>query len=61
MRLQSNVNGSNTFGTTKISSRQGWFEPVRVDESARSGELIGISLIFYKIKECCVFSLESPH
>ena len=40
--LQSNFNGSNTFGTMKISSRQGYFEPTRVDYSARSGGLIGI-------------------
>ena len=29
--LQSNFNGSNTFGAIKISSRQGQFEPMRVD------------------------------
>ena len=34
---------------------------MRVDESARSGGIIRISLIFYNIKVCCVFSLESPH
>ena len=61
MYVQSNFNGSNTFGTMKISSRQGQFEPVRVDESARSGGIIRISLIFYNMKVCCVFSLESPH
>ena len=59
--LQSNFNGSNTFGTMKISSRQGKFEPMRVDNSTRSGGLIRISLSFYIMKVCCVFSLESPH
>ena len=44
--IQSNFNGSNTFGTMQISSRQGKFEPVRVDYSARSGGLIGISFLF---------------
>ena len=34
---------------------------MRVDESARSGGIIRISLIFYNMKVCCVFSLESPH
>ena len=34
---------------------------MRVDESARSGGIIRISLIFYNMKLCCVFSLESPH
>ena len=29
--------------------------------STRSGGIIRISLIFYNIKVCCVFSLESPH
>ena len=35
---------------------------MRVDYSARSGGLIGISfLIFVNTKVCWVFSLESPH
>ena len=34
---------------------------MRVDNSARSGGIIRISLIFYNMKVCCVFSLESPH
>ena len=44
--IQSNFNGSNTFGTMQISSRQGKFEPVRDDYSAKSGGLIGISFLF---------------
>ena len=58
--VQSNFNGSNTFGTIKISLRQGWIDPRTVDESARSGSTIRISLIFYNMKVSCVFSLESP-
>ena len=42
MIVQSNFNDSNTFGTMKISSRQGQFERMRVDNSARSGDIIGI-------------------
>ena len=35
---------------------------MRVDNSARSeGGMIRISLLFYSMKVCCVFSLESPH
>ena len=34
---------------------------MRVDISTRSGGIIRISLIFYKMKVYCVFSLESPH
>ena len=34
---------------------------MRVDNSARSGGIIRISLTFYNMKVCCVFSLESPH
>ena len=61
-KIQSNFNGSNTFGTIKISSRQGQFEPMRVDYSARSGGIIEmIFSIFFNMKACCVFSLESPH
>ena len=41
--IQSNFNGSNTFGTMKIWSRQGWFEPLRVYYRVRSGGIIRIS------------------
>ena len=35
---------------------------MRVDYSSRLGGLIGISFfIFFHMKVCCVFSLESPH
>ena len=35
---------------------------MRVDYSARSGGIIGtIFSIFFNMKACCVFSLESPH
>ena len=35
---------------------------MRVDYSARSGGIIGIFFfIFFNMKVCCVFSLESPH
>ena len=34
---------------------------MRVDKSARPEGIIRISLIFYNMKVCCVFSLESPH
>ena len=44
--IQSNFNGSNTFWTMKISSRQGLFELIRVDYSARSGGIIGIIFRF---------------
>ena len=33
--IQSNFNGSNTFGTMKICASQGWFEPMRVYYRAR--------------------------
>ena len=59
--IQLNFNGSNTFGTMNIGSRQGYFEPMMVDNSTRSGGIIRMSLIFYSMKVCCVFSLESPH
>ena len=37
---------SNTFGTMKISSRQGSFEPMSVNHCARSEGIIGISFRF---------------
>ena len=59
--LQSNFNGSNTFRTMKISSRQGKFEPMKVACSARSGGNIGIIFSIFFHMKTCVFSLESPH
>ena len=60
--IQSNFNGSNTFGTMKISSRQGYFEPMRVDYRRKVRRLNrDIFLIFFNMKVCCVFILESPH
>ena len=41
--IQSNFNGSNTFGTIKISSRQREFKPMRVNYSTRSEGQKGIS------------------
>ena len=35
--VQSNLDGSNLFGTMKICSRDGWFEPLRVNYGANSG------------------------
>ena len=40
--IQSNFNGSNTFWSMKISSRQGQFEPMSVIHTAISGGIIGI-------------------
>ena len=53
IKLQSNFNGSNTFRTMKISSRQGLFELVRVDYSdysGRSGGFNGVLLDFLSRK-----------
>ena len=58
-QVQSNFNGSNTFGTMEISSRQGLFESLRVYYRARPGGIIGVS-IFFIMKVYCVFSWESP-
>ena len=59
--IQSNFNGSNTFGTMKICSRQGEFEPLRIFYRARSGGINrDIFSIFPNMKVYCVFSLESP-
>ena len=41
--VQYNFNGSNTFRTMKISSKQGLFEPMRFDDSTRLGGIIGIT------------------
>ena len=59
--IQSNFNGSNTFGTMKIYSRQGQFELMSVNHIARSGGIIGISFRFSSTRKVCrVFPLESP-
>ena len=36
--IQSNLNGSNIFETMEICSRCGYFEPLRVNQSARLGD-----------------------
>ena len=46
IEIQSNFNGSNTFGTMKICSRQGQFELVSVNHSTRTGGNIEISFRF---------------
>ena len=59
--IQSNFNGSNTFGTMKRCSRQGQVELMSVNHSARTRRHNGgISLSFSNMKVCCVFPLESP-
>ena len=61
MLLQLTFNGSNTFGTMKICSRQGQFEPSRVYYRAKSGGINrDTSSIFFNMKVYFVFSLESP-
>ena len=42
LQIQSNLNGSNTFGAVKICSRQGYFELMSVNHSARSEGIIKI-------------------
>ena len=51
----------NTFGTMKTCSRQGHFELMRVNHSARTRGIIGILSIFFNMKVFCVFSLELLH
>ena len=59
--IQSNFNGSNTFGTMKICPRQGEFEPLRVYHRTRSGGINKyIFSIFVNMRVYCVYSLESP-
>ena len=36
-QIQSNINGSNIFGTMEIHSRHGYCEPLRVNHSTCSG------------------------
>ena len=45
-KLQLKFNGSNTFGTMKISSRQGEFELMSVNPCARPGGIIEIYFQF---------------
>ena len=55
--VQSNFNGSTTFKTMIISSRQGLFKPTRVDYSARSGGLIVIDFRFSLTRRHVVCSI----
>ena len=44
-QVQSNFNGSNNFGTIKRCSRQEFFELICVNQSARTVDIIWISLL----------------
>ena len=46
MYIRYNLNGSNTFGTMKICSRQGKFELMSVNHNVKSGGIIGIYFPF---------------
>ena len=54
-----NFSGSNSFGTMEICSRQGKFELMSVNHSARSGCIMGYLLYSFNMKVYCVFSSES--
>ena len=54
LQLQLKFNGSNTFETMKICSRQGKFELMSVNHSARSGGIIVIFVLFFNMKVCCI-------
>ena len=47
LQIRSNFNGSNTFGALKVCSRQGEFELMSVNHSARSEGIIGINFLFF--------------
>ena len=59
--VQSNFNGLNTFRTMKICSRQGYFELVSVNHSARTGGKVEIYFRLFNMTVYSVVSLESPH
>ena len=46
-----------------MCSKQGYFDIMNVNHSARSGGVLGILFfsIFFNMKVYCVYSLESPH
>ena len=46
-KIQPNFNGLNTLGTMKICSRQGQFEVMSVNHSARSSSIIAIFFLFF--------------
>ena len=45
----------------KIGSRQGLFEPMRVNKAPSQGAKKGYLFDILESEGCCVFSLESPH
>ena len=48
--IQENFNGSNNLGTITICFRQGQFELISVNHSARSGGIIGIFFSIFFIR-----------
>ena len=63
--IQSNFDGSNTFGTVKICSRQRWFEPRMVTISAIPGGIVEITVgylfvvLYYKRMLCVLIRIAS--
>ena len=62
-QLQSNLMARTRFGASKKNLFDtGVVRAIRVDYRARSRSIIWpYFFIFFKIKVCCVYSLESPH
>ena len=62
LKVQPNFNGSNTLGIMKLCFRQGQLELMRFNNSTRSSGIIGLFFsIFFDMKVCNVFTLESHH
>ena len=68
MQQQQQINGSNTFGTMKVRSRMGQCvgQCELISFNHRPGQPVrrhnrDILSIFFNMKACYVFSLESPH
>ena len=61
VKIQYNVNGSNTDGSFTVDDSNSFFSPYKILPIAQENKYLGIFFLFYHEIVCCVYSLELPH
>ena len=61
IKIQYNLNGSNTDGSFTVDDSNSFFSPYKILPIAQENKYLMIFFLFYHGIVCCVYSLESPH
>ena len=59
--VQYNFNGSDTDGSFTMANSNSFLSPWKILPKAKGNKYLGIFLGKFRMKVCCVYSLESPH